>query len=217
MNSGPLHLLLVRHAEAAPYSAADPDPALTSHGLVQAALLANWLKANPPDVIVSSTLRRAMETAAVVSERTGVPVRPDPRLREVGMCGRDGRPLDGTPFQDAGYGPRERPLESTYPDGERWVDFRGRVRRAIDALVLAGGHGATRMVIVCHGGTVDALFDNIMDARACGPMEIALAHTAMCHVEHRADSAASPWILHGHNLRPHMGDDGSWAWTEVAS
>jgi broad specificity phosphatase PhoE len=223
MTSRPVHLLLVRHAQAQPYSAVDPDPGLTPAGAVQAALLADWLRACPPDALWSSTLRRARQTATIVSERTGVPVRPDPRLREVGMCRRDGKPVDR--FQDARRSPRDRPLDSTFPDGERWVDFRGRVGLAIDSVLRVARDGARRVVIVCHGGTVDALFDNITGARTCGPMEIALANTGMCHVEHRPAAVASPWILHGHNLlphlrphlRPHPAGDAACRWAEAAS
>jgi broad specificity phosphatase PhoE len=218
MTSRPVHLLLVRHAQARPYSAVEPDPGLTPAGNLQAALLADWLRARPPDALWCSTLRRARQTAAVVSERTGVPARPDPRLREVGMCRRDGQPVDR--FQDSWCGPRDRPLDSAFPDGERWVDFRERVGLAIDAVLHAARHatrhGARRVVIVCHGGTVDALFDNITGARTCGPMEIALANTGICHVEHRPAAVASPWILHGHNLRPHLAGHAARGWAQVA-
>ncbi|HET6861353.1 MAG TPA: histidine phosphatase family protein, partial [Streptomyces sp.] len=187
-----VHLLVVRHAEAQPYSAARPDPGLTPRGRVQAGLLADWLGKNPPGILVSSTLRRAADTALAVGRQVGLPVRWDARLREVGACWPDGRPVEGPQSYDSAFPPREHPLRSVFPGGERWVDFRVRVRRAMDDVLAVGG--GTRVAVVCHGGVLDALLDNIVNADTCSPVEVALANTAMSHLEHRPVQVGSPWI-----------------------
>jgi probable phosphoglycerate mutase len=64
-------LLLIRHAEPvriAPGSSPVPaDPGSSSRRL-QAVRLAQWLEHEPVDAVVSSPLRRAHETAAIVGE-----------------------------------------------------------------------------------------------------------------------------------------------------
>ncbi|MEU5896777.1 histidine phosphatase family protein [Streptomyces venezuelae] len=210
------HLLLVRHAEAEHYSAACSDPGLTARGRRQSQLLADWLGKNTPDILFSSTLRRAADTARAVAERTGLPVGWDARLREVGTCRPDGRPLEGAGLGGVGLPPRERPLESVFPGAESWVEFRVRVGLAMDRVLAATAAAGGRAAVVCHGGVLDALLDNIVDADVCSPVEVAWANTAVTHLEHRPRETGSPWVLHSHNTRPHLKDEQLDAWTEAA-
>lgn len=215
MTDPPVHLLLVRHAEAEPYSASRTDPALTPRGHAQARLLADWLGKYPPDALVSSTLCRAADTALPVAERLGLPIRWDARLREVGTCWPDGRPVTGPRPRGSELPPRERPSASVFPGGESWVAFRARVRHAVGDLLAAPTAGG-RVVAVCHGGVLDALLDNITGADTCGPLEVALANTATTHLEHRPAPGGSAWILHTHNHRPHLDGPDLCPWAEVA-
>lgn len=58
------------------------DTALNDLGREQAAGAASLLAALQPDAIVSSDLRRAVDTAQALAALTGLPVRTDARLRE---------------------------------------------------------------------------------------------------------------------------------------
>ncbi|HEX5598301.1 MAG TPA: histidine phosphatase family protein [Micromonosporaceae bacterium] len=58
------------------------DVPLNDLGREQAVAAAPLLAALRPDVIVSSDLRRAVDTARALAAVTGLPVRADPRLRE---------------------------------------------------------------------------------------------------------------------------------------
>ena len=71
-----MDLLLVRHALPERVEGADgpADPVLTDEGRRQSELLANWLAHESIDHLMSSTLRRARETAAPVGERLGLDV-----------------------------------------------------------------------------------------------------------------------------------------------
>ena len=79
-------LLLVRHGQtdfnAGSRMQGQLDTELSDLGRAQAAAAAEVLSKHHPLVIVSSDLRRAYDTAVALAERTGVPVRPDTRLRE---------------------------------------------------------------------------------------------------------------------------------------
>jgi phosphohistidine phosphatase len=74
-----MRLFLVRHAKAAPGS---PDALrrLNDKGREQARALAERLAAEQPDVVLSSPLLRARETADPIARLAGVPLRIDDRL-----------------------------------------------------------------------------------------------------------------------------------------
>jgi phosphohistidine phosphatase SixA len=74
-----VRLFLVRHAEAAPGDPDDLRP-LTAAGRDAARELAARLAAEHPDVVVSSPLLRARETAAAIAEAAGIGVETDERL-----------------------------------------------------------------------------------------------------------------------------------------
>lgn len=63
---------------------------LNAHGILQAKRLAKFVRNIGLDAIYSSDLRRAKETAAIISEYTNVPLQYDKRLRERSMGGWQG-------------------------------------------------------------------------------------------------------------------------------
>ena len=71
-----MDLLLVRHGLPERIEGAEgpADPILTEEGRRQSDLLADWLAHERIDHLMSSTLRRAQETAAPVGERLGLDV-----------------------------------------------------------------------------------------------------------------------------------------------
>ena len=90
----PMRLLLIRHAETTSDRAfaqigqlsGGPDPALTNIGLRQADLLATAFvngRLPRPDVLMSSLLRRAVQTVAPLADALNMPVVGSAALREV--------------------------------------------------------------------------------------------------------------------------------------
>jgi len=71
-----MDLLLVRHGlpERVEGAEGPADPILTEEGRRQSELLADWLVHEPIDHLMSSTLRRARQTAAPVGERMSLDV-----------------------------------------------------------------------------------------------------------------------------------------------
>ena len=74
-----MRLFLVRHAEAAPGEPDDLRP-LTPAGRDAARALGAELAAEEPEVVLSSPLLRARETAAEIAQVAGVELEPDERL-----------------------------------------------------------------------------------------------------------------------------------------
>src|SRR3954463_5816751 len=93
----PLTLLLVRHGQSE-WNVAGRMQGQTGHvpltplGHEQAAAAARELTALRPGALVSSDLRRAVQTAEHCARRTGLPLSTTPALREQGYGVLEGRP-----------------------------------------------------------------------------------------------------------------------------
>ncbi|MGH3384087.1 MAG: bifunctional RNase H/acid phosphatase [Nocardioidaceae bacterium] len=113
------------------------DPALDETGRQQAAAAADWLQRHGGiDVIVSSPLARARETAAVVAKRLGLVVEEDDGLREASFGDWDGHTF--AEVRERWPAELQAWLGSTSvspPGGESFDDVAVRVRRTRDRLV----------------------------------------------------------------------------------
>ena len=80
-------MLLIRHGESTWNQErriqGNLDPGLSDQGKTQAALLAARLKGRPFAALYTSPLRRALDTAAILRESTGLAPRPIDGLREI--------------------------------------------------------------------------------------------------------------------------------------
>lgn len=154
-----MELLLVRHAqpERVVGGAGPADPRLTDRGHRQAELLANWLVgdgAPPPDRIVSSSMRRARETADAIARRCGIEVEIDPRLAEFDLGASEYVPLELAGEELLSQAAHAL---TTGVWGDHRFDpeeFRSRVDAGFgDLLASNAGH---RVVVVCHGGVLNS-------------------------------------------------------------
>ncbi|MBN6037444.1 histidine phosphatase family protein [Amycolatopsis sp. 195334CR] len=175
-------LVLWRHGET-DYNAAGRmqghlDSALTQVGWNQARFAAPALARFSPELVIASDLHRATDTATVLTEAIGVPLRIDKRLRETHLGEWQG--LTGAEV-DAKY-PGERDLwrtDATWapPGGESRVDVADRAYEVVADLMAAdAGH---TVLLAAHGGLITAL-----TARLLGlPVETwpTLGGIANCH------------------------------------
>jgi 2,3-bisphosphoglycerate-dependent phosphoglycerate mutase len=145
----PVELLIVQHAEI-PHLRGNPG--LTRQGMEHAAAIGRWLhRQRPIDVLYSSPIRRARETAVQIAAECGKnlnDVHIDHRLRE--RTGWDGEAMETnqTYLEEwkASFQDRDVRLgggESSREAGERFVDFVQEMRDR---------HGDQRIVVVGHGG-----------------------------------------------------------------
>ena len=87
-NPGSHIVYLIRHAQPANLGDASlrydvpPGPPLSPDGRTQAAMAASFLTSNPPTVIYTSPLDRALQTAQIIAAQLGVPLAIDERLAE---------------------------------------------------------------------------------------------------------------------------------------
>jgi probable phosphoglycerate mutase len=134
------------------------DVPLNDRGLEQARRTASALDDDAPQVVVSSDLARARQTAEAISLRFGLPLSTDPGLRERSF----GRFQGMTHTEVAERWPddalRWRRREPAFApgDGESLEVFHPRCVEA--ALRAARAHPGRTIVLVAHGGVLDCLY-----------------------------------------------------------
>lgn len=216
-----MHLLLIRHGQSFvnldDWDQGYIDVGLTPLGQQQAASLARWMADNVHiDVLYTSTMARTIETVQYIEQATGLQAKPDDRLREFGNCYRDGMAIapEDMPIQYAEFWGTERPYTPISGTGESWTLFRARVGSFVDDVVACHSNGEpeTMVVVVCHGGVIDAVFDTIFNVGLHRRVEILSHNTGMVHWEYqRAKPGREPWRLHAHGLVQHLtSDSGQW-------
>jgi broad specificity phosphatase PhoE len=132
------------------------DRSLDDTGREQARRLGAYLARVGIDLLYSSDLARARETAAAVEAATGLPIRIDSELREVDVgqltgCSRaEVEARDPAWFREWSAG-----TVTGYPDGETYLDVHRRSVRAFER-ILDEADGGTA-VVVCHGGNIRAI------------------------------------------------------------
>jgi len=155
-DAGTRRLVVVRHGETLDNAAGVwqglKDTELSPVGLAQAEKGAPTIAAYEPEVVVASDLARARVTAERVGEAAGLPVRLDPRLREIdvgewqGVTTAEVRNRDPDLLRAMGRGEDVRRGRT----GETVADLATRVRAALDDVISELSPGRVA-VVVCHG------------------------------------------------------------------
>ncbi len=145
---------LVRHAEtAAPtlFHGAESDIELGAHGHRQVAAAVKWFAALRPTVVVSSAMRRAVQTAAPIAARCNVPHLQEPLLHERRVGSLSRQPRDAADRVWEGTLARWLAGDTAHAveEMESFDAVRDRTLPAFRRVVEA--HPGGRVVIVCHG------------------------------------------------------------------
>ncbi|MBQ7661434.1 MAG: histidine phosphatase family protein [Clostridia bacterium] len=137
------------------------DFPLTEEGRVQAERTAAFLKSTPLDVLVSSPLCRARETAAPIAKSHGLEIVTEPDLAEI-CLGK----LDGMPIADAkALYPEvmatwyDRLIDAVLPDGESVRDCAARAVRVLHKILDT--YKDKRVCVVSHGALIKFMFAHI--------------------------------------------------------
>jgi 2,3-bisphosphoglycerate-dependent phosphoglycerate mutase len=156
-------LILVRHGESAGnrdriFAVSPHDLPLTELGYRQAAGAAQIIAARfHPELVVSSEMLRASETARVIAGALDVPLQLEPNLHEREIGAYRGRPY-GSFLSEPDYDPL-RPWAWKPEDGESYEDVQTRVGPILDR--LAAAHADSEVVLVSHGGVMTCLWAHV--------------------------------------------------------
>jgi 2,3-bisphosphoglycerate-dependent phosphoglycerate mutase len=182
----PTRVLLLRHAQSADpsvFHGAESDVGLSALGRRQAELAAVYLASLRPDAVVSSRMRRAVDTATPIALACGKALHTEPDLHE-----RRVGPMSGMAAQQSHDGPWPTTLrgrlagETGYaPEGaESFDDLRERLLPVWDR--LAARHEDRTLVVVAHGVVCKVLLLSLLPGRgiadwtAMGPIHNVAIH-----------------------------------------
>ena len=211
----PTRLVLVRHGEAQCHvdqvvGGPKGCSGLSELGRRQAEALRRRLERTGEllgaDVLYSSTLPRAVETAEAIASVLGNP----PFKQDEDLCELHPGEADGITWEEfrerytwpAGTGEIFRPMA---PAAESWVRFTERVGAALSR--LAEDHAGRTVVVACHGGVVMGSFHAFA--------ELPLVHRFVLHIDNtsltewrRDPSGAGEerWTLVRFNDAGHLAD-----------
>jgi probable phosphoglycerate mutase len=149
-------LLLVRHGQTAwnaeGRAQGHADVSLDDTGRAQAETMAAVVAGYEPEVLVSSDLARARETAAFLEKATGLTCVEDPRLREYDVGERTG--LTREEFAETGGGEASWDVHAhvDVPGAETAEQVSARIVPAVRSVLTALSPGATA-VVVTHGAS----------------------------------------------------------------
>ncbi|MGH2561141.1 MAG: histidine phosphatase family protein [Thermomicrobiales bacterium] len=162
---------------------------LNERGRAQAHKSGIYLRGEHWDVLVSSPLSRAWETARIIGEQIGVrEIVPEPAFVE-----RNYGEASGLVWAE---------VKHLYPDGvipgaEGYAAVRERCMPALDALARA--HPGKRLLVVAHGGAINAMLAAISNGQI-GSGKTLLGNGCLCLLTH--DGAR--WDVHSHNEIGHL-------------
>ncbi|MCS0589073.1 histidine phosphatase family protein [Massilia norwichensis] len=166
-----MKIILIRHGETA-WNAerrlqGHLDIPLNAEGERQARLLAGALAAEPIDLIVSSDLQRARQTAQAVATLRGMPLQIEPGLRERCYGGFEGLLYSEIeqrfPAEFAAW--QARDVDAILPTGKNCGEsFRQFYARATTAILgLAQAHAGQTIAMVAHGGVLECAYRMALD------------------------------------------------------
>ena len=144
-----MHLYVARHGETLWNTlnkvCGRTDLPLTEEGFRQARLLAERVEQLPIDMIISSPMLRARQTAEPAAKRKNLPILTDDRLIE-----QNYGIYEGVDRQDPGFLANKRQFAFRYPGGESMMDVAYRVYGLLEELKVKYPDG--NVLLVCHGG-----------------------------------------------------------------
>jgi probable phosphoglycerate mutase len=158
-----MDLLWIRHGEPeriAPGTGVRADPALTDLGAEQARRLADWLAYEPIDAVLSSPMRRAVETATPLAGALGIEI-------EIvdGLIEYDSNSDHYIPMEELRLNKDER--FTAMVEG-RWNEFGADMpevfRARVDATVadIVRRFAGKRVAAVCHGGVINVALGSVL-------------------------------------------------------
>ena len=201
-------LILVRHGESnatVRRSIGGPRTCdgLSDLGRAQAERLRDRLAAPgeiTADALYSSNYPRARETAEVIAPALGLPVLLDDEWGEHDP----GPDSDGLTFEEFvarnGMPDWEADVDAElFPSGETVRQFHARIDRALRRALEA--HGGGCIVVVCHGGVIDAVMRTALQAPPRGGFDLFTKNTSLTELlVVRADR----WRLERYNDAAHL-------------
>ncbi len=174
---------------------------LSPLGVRQAEALRDRFRREGPvhlDALITSTLPRAYETAAIVGSALDVEF----SARDAELVEHRPGDADGVLFADfasrfPAFDLRAEPDRPLAPGGESLNEFHARVHAAFDRIEqqFAGG----TVMVVCHGGVIDVMFRRCLGIGVAATFELWTLNTSITELLH-----GERWVLRRYNDAAHL-------------
>lgn len=205
-----MRLILVRHGDAyAGFDGVVSGPrgcrGLTDLGRRQATALGSYLAETGhlrADVLLSSVLPRAIETAQIIAPALGF----DGFTRRCDLCEIHTGAADGLEWEDyathyGSFNMEAEPERVFAPGGESWQTFHERVTALFDD--LAAEFAGRTVVAVCHAGVIVASIRMLLGVPQPGTgTRLQPTNTGLTEWEH--EETRRRWTLHSFNEQAHL-------------
>lgn len=207
---GSTRIILVRHGDAhagfhGVIGGAQGCAGLTDLGRRQAAALRDHLSATgriQADVLLASTIPRAIETAEIVASGLGI----ETFGRDCDLCEVHTGEADGLEWAEWGlrYGSFDMEAEPDRlfaPEGDSWNSFNARVLHVLER--LGEEHEGRTVVAVCHAGVISASVRMLLGThQQASGARLHPSNTGLTEWEWEPDPGR--WTLHTFNEATHL-------------
>ncbi len=163
--SGKLAIYIVRHGmDNENYRGGWSDLGLIEEGMEQAKLLANYLSDKKEkysiNKIISSDLRRAVETAKEIESKLNIPVKYCSDWREINNGVLAGMDNKDALIKYPGLFFNTLEMSERYPNGESPSEFYNRIQSTFLELCnnISTGMEEDDVIILTHGGVINVLY-----------------------------------------------------------
>lgn len=154
------NIYLIRHGESH-YNAkkivqGHIDTELTDRGFIQAKYAAEFLKSKNITKIISSDLKRALQTAETISKVLNISVEVDKRIREMHFGSWEGMSYDYIYQNHMEYFHKwlANPVKHPLPKQEDITQFENRLSSFLEDI---RNHNEENILVVGHGGSIQGL------------------------------------------------------------
>ncbi len=183
------NLIAIRHGETAWNTQSrfqgHLNSALNAAGLAQADALGEYLARERFDLLLSSDLGRALQTASAIAMRSGHDIVVEPRLRERHMGIFQGLTPDEVQarYPDDYTRFRSRDPDYIIPEGESVGQL---FQRSVACFTeLATRHAGLTLAVVTHGGVLAMLYRHARSMPLQAPRDFPLHNTGVNRFRHR--------------------------------
>jgi broad specificity phosphatase PhoE len=159
------------------------DSPLDDVGRAQTRAAARRLRREEPEVLYTSPLRRARETAEIIARELDISLVEDERLKErdVGeIAGLNNAEIEEQ-FPEWVQRWRKAPGRVSPPGAEPLQAFRGRVLDVFEEIVSR--HGGHVVGVISHGGVLGVYLTHLAGAESGSPSPFSLANGSLSIVE----------------------------------
>lgn len=185
-----MNIILARHAET-PWNEqaryiGRTDLSLSALGRKNALLLADFLAPQALDMVFSSDMRRAKETAVCVADAKGLKVLVEPLLNEIDFGCWEGLKYDEILMRDAELLEKwvENPFSVRVPESEPLEDFAKRVWAGWRAVIeRALKRPAGNVLVVTHAGCIKIILGRLLGRERERWWQIYQDKGALNHIE----------------------------------